>query len=113
MLGQFPAVSGVVGAGPGHDRGAVPYRLDDRAQQAVLLLVGGGRRFAGGATDDQAVVAHLVDQIGGEAGGPIGIKCPVSGEGRDHRGQHPAERRPVLGCAAGLGRGRLLSVGHN
>ena len=102
LLGKFDGVRGVVGADPGHHRRPVPHRLDDGAQQLVFLGVAGGGRFTGGAADDQAVVAHVVDQVGGEAGRTVGVERTVGRHGCDHRGQHPAERRP--GCRSGAAR---------
>ena len=101
-------ISGTTGESP-----TTTNQEKDRLLRAVIEAVGDRATIvAGGSANDEAVVTHVVDQVGGEAGGPVGVESSVAGERRDHRGQHPAEGRPVPGRAAGLARGRLLCLGH-
>ena len=106
--GQFDGVGGDVGADPGHHLGPRAHRLEHHPEQALLLGVGRGRRLTGGAVQHQPVVAHVGDEIVGEAGGPVVVDGPVGSHGRNHRRHHLAERRrirrhtrtlPATGCA--------------
>src|SRR5205814_4425431 len=85
------------------------HRLKHHPQQPLFFLVGGGRRLPGGAVDDQAVVAHVGDEIVGEAGGPVVVDGPVGVHGGDHRRHHLPERGG-LGGSSPLGGGERRRV---
>jgi dihydrofolate reductase len=91
LHGELDGVGGVVGPDPGHHGGAVPDRLDDRAQQPTVLLGAGRRRLAGRPGDDHAVVA-VGDEVLRDPGGTVEVDRPVVVERGDHRRQHAAER---------------------
>src|SRR5438105_2995233 len=89
---EFDAVAGVVRADAGDDVRAVANGINNGADDAFLLVVSGRGRLAGGAVDDQSVVA-VVDQIRRQSLRTLEVETAVRGEGRDHRGEHPAKRR--------------------
>ncbi len=89
---EFDALGGAVGARACDDVAPARQRLFYLADQAQLLLARQGRGFARRPADHQRVASGLDERDGQSAGADV-VHGAVPGERRDHRGNHPPERR--------------------
>ena len=107
---QLDRVRGVIGPDACYDRRPVADSAEHGGEQALLFRVRRGRGLACGTADHETVIAHVFNEVGGEPGGAVVVQRAIGRHRRDHRGQHPAERRSLLTChepnATRLGRSR-------
>ena len=89
---QLEGVRRVVGAGAGHDPGAVPHGLDDGAEHRHVLVVRERGGLAGGAGDHEAV-GPAVHQVLGQRGGRLEVHGALVRHGGDHGGHDRAEEQ--------------------